>query len=95
MWGAPAIVSDRAFALVLDPSLTATVLNVSITRLAYYAFFDISDSVRFSANLTPLTALGVSSEDLDLVKVRNVTLTYRGHLLYASLDIDTEYTQTS
>jgi len=93
--GSPAIVSDRVFTLILDLSLTDQTLTIvdPITgdpqsRFAYYRFFGISDSIRFNINLTPLLTLHVKSSELDMVKVHNVTLTYRDQMLYVSLDLD-------
>jgi hypothetical protein len=94
--GAPAVVSDRPFILVLDLALTDPTLTVvdALTgapqsRFAYYNFFNVSNNIGFNVNLTPLLNLRVRSSELDRVRVYNVTLTYRDQLLYSSLDIDT------
>ncbi len=94
--GAPAVVSDRPFTLVLDLALTDPTLTVvdALTgapqsRFAYYNFFNVSNNIGFNVNLTPLLNLRVRSSELDRVRVYNVTLTYRDQLLYSSLDIDT------
>jgi len=94
--GAPAVVSDRSFTLVLDLALTDPTLTVvdALTgapqsRFAYYNFFNVSNNIGFNVNLTPLLNLRVRSSELDRVRVYNVTLTYRDQPLYSSLDIDT------
>ena len=100
--GAPAVVSDRSFTLVLDPALTEPMLNVvdpttgsPQTRFAYYRFFNVSDSVRFNVNLSTLLNLDVRESDLNLVKVHNVTLTWKDQLLYTSLDLDSGLVYTN
>ena len=94
--GAPAVVSDRPFILVLDLALTDPTLTVvdALTgapqsRFAFHNFFNVSNNIGFNVNLTPLLNLRVRSSELDRVRVYNVTLTYRDQLLYSSLDIDT------
>jgi methyl-accepting chemotaxis protein len=93
--GALAVVSERAFTLVLDLALTSPTLAVidpqtggPQTSFAYYRFFGVADNVTFNLNLEHLLRLGVRSSELDTIKIHNVTLTYKDQLLYASLDLE-------
>jgi len=100
--GAPAVVSDRAFILVLNLTLTSPTLAVIDPQtgapqrgFAYYRFFGVADNVTFSLNLEHLLRLGVRSSELDAIKIHNVTLTYKDQLLYASLDLELQAVYTN
>ena len=102
--GAPAVVSDRAFTLVLDITLTDPTLTVvdprtgaPQSRFAYHdiPLFTVSNSVGYNVNLTPLLNLHVRGSELDAIRGYNVILTYKDQLLYVSLDLDTGVVDTN